>query len=90
MTYRTSYTYVDGFIGGGTNLDAISFFQDQKLWDASIRFQGGSDARFSATLFGKNLSDEEYMAFRTRFSSAFGIGVPALDRTYGVTFGYEI
>lgn len=90
MTYRTSYTYIDSFIGGGTNLDAISFFQDQKLWDASIRFQGGPDGRFSAALFGKNLGDEEYMAFRTRFSSAFGIGVPALDQTWGVTLGYEL
>jgi iron complex outermembrane receptor protein len=90
MTYRTSYTYIDGFIGGGTNLDPISFYQDQKLWDATVRFQSGGDARLSATLFGKNLGDEEYMAFRTRFSSAFGIGVPALGRTWGLTFGYEI
>jgi outer membrane receptor protein involved in Fe transport len=90
MTWRTSYTYIDSFIGGGTNLDPISFFQDQKLWDASVRFQGGPEDRFSATLFGKNLGDEEYMAFRTRFSSTFGIGVPALDQTWGLTLGYEM
>ncbi|MBT4160055.1 MAG: TonB-dependent receptor, partial [Gammaproteobacteria bacterium] len=90
MTYRTSYTYIDSFIGGGTNLDPISFYQDQKLWDASIRYASGGDSRWTATLFGKNLSDEEYMAFRTRFSSAFGIGVPALGRTWGLTIGYEM
>ncbi len=90
MTYRSSFTYIDSFIGGGTNLDPISFFQDQELWDASIRFDSGGDSRWSATLFGKNLSDEEYMAFRTRFSSTFGIGVPAIGRTWGLTLGYEM
>lgn len=90
MTYRTSYTYIDGFIGGGTNLDPISFYQDQKLWDAVIRFDGGNDAHWSVALFGKNLRDEEYMAFRTRFSSTFGIGVPAQGRTWGLTIGYEM
>ena len=90
MTLRTSYTYIDSFIGGGTNLDPISFYQDQTLWDASLRFDSGGDSKWSATLFGKNLSDEEYMAFRTRFSSTFGIGVPALGRTWGLTLGYEL
>ena len=90
MTYRTSYTYIDDFIGGCTNLDPISFFQAQKLWDASIRFDSGGDSRWSATLFGKNLNDEQYMAFRTRFSTTFGIGVPALGRTWGLTLGYEL
>jgi len=89
MTWRTSYSYVDEVIGGGTNLDPISFYQDRKLWDASVKFVA-NDARWSVTLFGKNLGDEEYMAFRTRFSSAFGIGVPAIDRTWGLTLGYEM
>ncbi len=90
LTYRASYTYIDSFIGGGTNLDPISFYQDQKLWDATIRYVSGGEGRWSATLFGKNLGDEEYMAFRTRFSSTFGIGVPALDQTWGLTIGYEM
>lgn len=89
MTWRTSYTYIDTVLGGGTNLDRISFYQEKKLWDASIKFIS-ADERWSATLFGKNLGDEDYMAFRTRFSSAFGIGVPALDRTWGLTIGYEM
>ena len=89
MTWRTSYTYVDEVIGGGTNLDPISFYQERKLWDASVKFVA-SDAKWSLTLFGKNLGDEDYMAFRTRFSSTFGIGVPAIDRTWGLTLGYEM
>ncbi len=90
MTWRTSFSYHDSVLGGGTNLDAISFYQDRELWDASVRFDGGPDQRWSATLFGKNLADEEYMAFRTRFSSAFGIGVAAEGRTWGLTIGYEM
>lgn len=89
MTWRTSYLHVDEVIGGGTNLDPISFYQEKQLWDASVKFES-SDARWSLALFGKNLGDEEYMAFRTRFSSAFGIGVPAMDRTWGLTLGYEM
>jgi len=89
FTYRASYTYIDEFIGGGTNLDPISFYQDQKLIDATIRYES-ADGRWTVALFGKNLADEEYMAFRTRFSSAFGIGVPAMDQTWGVTVGYEM
>ena len=89
MTYRTSYTYIDSVIGGGTNLDPISFYQDQKLWDATIKYVS-SDSKWSAALFGKNLGDEEYMAFRTRFATFFGIGVPALGRTWGLTLGYEM
>jgi hypothetical protein len=32
--------------------------------------------------------DTEYKSFRTRFSSTFGIGVPALGRICGLTIGY--
>lgn len=90
LTYRGSYTYIDSFIGGGTNLDPISFYQDQKLIDATIRYQSGGEGRWSVALFGKNLADEEYMAFRTRFATSFGIGVPAVGQTWGVTVGYEM
>jgi iron complex outermembrane receptor protein len=59
------------------------------LFDAQIRYVSG-DGRWSAELWGKNLSDEEIASSTFQLATARVIGVTYMPpRTYGLTVGYQ-
>jgi iron complex outermembrane receptor protein len=59
------------------------------LFDAQIRYVSG-DGRWSAELWGKNLSDEEIASSTFQLATARIIGVTYMPpRTYGLTVGYQ-
>ena len=89
MTWRIGYQYTDEVNGGGTNLDPISFYQERDLWDASVRYDS-AEGNWYVSVFGKNLGDEDYYQFKTRFASSFGIAQPMLDATWGATIGVSL
>jgi iron complex outermembrane receptor protein len=59
------------------------------MYDAALRYSSG-DGRFTAELWGKNLSDELREASTFALATARTLGVTYLPpRTYGVSFGYS-
>ncbi len=59
------------------------------IFDAQLRYLSG-DRRWTAELWGKNLSDEEVASSTFQLATARVIGVTYMPpRTYGVTVGYN-
>jgi iron complex outermembrane receptor protein len=59
------------------------------MYDAALRYSSGN-GRFTAELWGKNLSDELREASTFALATARTLGVTYLPpRTYGVSFGYS-
>jgi iron complex outermembrane receptor protein len=59
------------------------------IFDAQLRYVSG-DGRWSAELWGKNLSDEEVASSTFQLATARVIGVTYMPpRTYGLTVGYQ-
>ena len=91
LTWRVGYQYTDEVNGGGTSPDTntIAMYQERKMWDANLNYVP-AEGNWSVTLFGKNLSDEEYYQFKTPFSTGFGIAQPMVDATWGATLSVSL
>lgn len=63
---------------------------EQGLWNGSISWRGGND-RWSLTLYGKNLANEEYIqdTLSTPATNGWGVIVYGMPRTYGITGEYR-
>ncbi|MBV44866.1 MAG: hypothetical protein CML87_03350 [Rhodobiaceae bacterium] len=92
MRYRASYSYQEDYCPSGAPRPAISnkfeCYRPVKLADVSIQYDS-EDGHYFVRLFGKNLDDYEYYSVRVPFSSTFGVGIPAMTRTWGLTVGYN-
>lgn len=75
--------------GESTNV-AISEIEGYTLWNASVTV-ATNDERWTATLWCKNLSDEEYLQY---INDLQGLGsilrTPGVPRTYGVSLAFSM
>ena len=68
-------------------LDQRTVVQEQDLLDARIGWRS-ADERWEVALWGKNLTDEEYIAHSYVIGPGV-IGIFGPPATYGVTFSYN-
>ena len=63
---------------------------EQGVWNGSVTWLG-ADERWSATLYGNNLADEELIVdtLSTPASNGWGVLVYGMPRTYGLTLEYR-
>jgi iron complex outermembrane receptor protein len=81
LTPRIDYSYSDSVFYDFDNRSALT--QDSySLWNAALAFQT-ADGEWLATLSGKNLTDEEYLASGD-FVSGMDFGAYALPRTWAI------
>ncbi len=62
----------------------------QGLWNGSITWRN-ADERFSVSVYGRNLADEEFIVdtLSTPASNGWGVVVYGMPRTWGVSFEYR-
>lgn len=59
------------------------------LFDAAAIYRFGDQGQYSASIFGKNLTDETYYTLMQEFDIGNAILFTGTPRTYGVSFGVE-
>ena len=85
VTSRISYRKVPEMQYGNT--PGLFDYPGFDLVDASVRYKGNDG--WYATLWGKNLTDEEYTEVHVAFSSNWGIRYASPPREMGLTIGRE-
>ena len=89
MTIAGDVSYKDDNEGSRAAADDTSLFyiSDYTLFNARLVF-AAADGKWNATLWGRNLSDEEYWHSANQSNTTFG-RTNGMPRTYGVTFAYR-
>lgn len=89
LTIAGDISYKDDNAGSRAAADDTSLFYISDYTLVNARFVlGASDGRWEATLWGRNLGDEEYWHSANQSNTAFG-RTNGMPRTYGVTFAYR-
>ena len=85
LTGRLSYRKIPELQYGNT--PGLFDYPEFELVDGSLRYKG--DNGWYASLWGKNLTDEEYTEVHVAFSSNWGIRYASPPREIGLTIGKE-
>jgi iron complex outermembrane receptor protein len=85
LTGRLSYRKIPELQYGNT--PGLFDYPEFELVDGSLRYKG--DNGWYASLWGKNLTDEEYTEVHVAFSSNWGIRYASPPREVGLTVGKE-
>lgn len=86
LSLSGNYSYIDDH-HSGIGAAAVIIIDSYSLVGANIRYTP-RDGNWSASLYGSNLSDEEYYSFATQAGPSAN-GVPARGREIGLKLKYE-
>jgi iron complex outermembrane receptor protein len=81
------YVYIDDFYFAPSN-QASSFEKGYGLLDARVTWRSQGD-RWSVSLWGRNLTDEDYRTHMIVSNIAGSVDLWNLPRTYGATLTYN-
>ncbi|MBR9911083.1 MAG: TonB-dependent receptor [Gammaproteobacteria bacterium] len=85
LKFRLDYAYSDEQVGDYLNEDVV--IEEFGLWNGRIAWQS-SDEKWLVALWGKNLSDEEYISHAYNFAGS-AVGVWGAPATYGVSVTWQ-
>ncbi len=90
MVFSVTYRYTDEQQAVSTKVSPLAVLDDRNLWDVNFSWNGIAGSRFDLSIFGNNVTDEEYITFLTgNWSNGLESGQVGVPRMYGARLRYN-
>lgn len=90
MTLSVSFLYTDEQQAVAKDVSIYSVLPDRELWNANLNWNRILGSNFDLSLFGTNLTDEEYITYLTgNWNNGLEVAQVGIPRMYGMRIRYN-